>query len=433
MKLTLPQHEARLRSMVHPDQRSSYYKTHVDEQAVDLSTAENMLLMNFFQEKAFVDLGPVTQETLRYPMQYIYGTEPYLTSICQFLKDQWNVSVEWTDVFGGSGVVAGLELLALALFKPGDGVLVPAPLWYGFPWSFSQTAGMRFTTFPISGGVNLTVADVAAAVRQYPNAKLLVLTNPNNPLGTNYPKDLQEQICELFLADPERHVISDEIYACSQVKGSNAFVSALSLDAYKKYPDRIHVTYGLSKDFGLAGFRAGFIISKSDKVQTALHGTNCLSSSAWFSPFVTLNTYMTKRLFLPAPQLANDAMNVYKGLLATQYQGTADQLTKSKIEYAAGNDGAIFFWIDLRRYLNRVSATLPYTPLCPRLYSHDDPREGRLLTYIQQQAHVLLVRGQECFNTDPGHFRLCYTSEDLGRVTMGIDNMVQALDALPGG
>jgi aspartate/methionine/tyrosine aminotransferase len=437
MEVTREYHLNRLQAMVNPDHRAAYYKAYIDNSAVNLSTAENMLLLPFYQEKVFVDLGPVNQDTIRYPMQYIYGTDDFRESIQEFLNHQWNVNVNYQDIYAGSGVIAVLELLALALFNPGDVVLIPAPMWYGFPWSFSQTAAMKFVPFQINNGVNLTPADVELALKNNPAAKLLVMTSPNNPLGINYSKDLLEQIYSIFLSDANRHIISDEIYACSQVKDKNEFVSALSLNAYQKHPNQIHVTWGLSKDFGLAGFRAGFMISKSPKVQTALVGTECKASSAWFSPFVTLNTYMTRKLFLtpdgnPDPKLANEAMSLYKNLLEKQYNVTAQHLTEGMIGYYPGNNGAIFFWIDLSPYLDRVPKSVSAQPaLCPALYSHDDPREGRLLNYISQQANVLLVRGQECFNEKPGYFRLCYTAEALDRVTIGIDNMVKALNQLP--
>ena len=436
MKLTA-HHIGRLQNIAHPEQRAAYIKQHVNPEAVNLSTAENVLLLNFYQQNVFDNLGPVTLETIKYPMQYIYGIDPYRESIQDFLNHQWNVSVNYENIYGSSGVVAALEVLALALFKPGDVLLAPAPLWYGFPWSFSQTAGMKFVTFQIADGVNLTVADLEKALQQNPTAKLLVLTNPNNPLGVNYTKELQEELYSVFLADPSRQIISDEIYAGSQVKNKNEFVSALTLDAYKKNPDRIHVTWGLSKDFGLAGFRLGFMISQSPAVQTALQGTDCLASLAWFSPFVTPNIYMTKKLFLnkegnPDPALANQTMKVYKGLLDDQYQASAKHLKKGNIPYFEGNDGAIFFWIDLSAYLDRVPKSVSDQPrLCPSLYTYDDPREARLLNYIAEAADVLLVRGQECFNEKPGYFRLCYTAEEKDRVTMGIDKMAAELNALP--
>lgn len=437
MQLSKELHLKNFLGMVHPDQRAAYYKQHIDPTVVNLSTAENILLLPFLQENLFVNPGPIDQTTIRYPTT-IYASPEYREGVQDFLNSQWqNVTVNSNDMFGVSGVVAGLECLAAALFKPGDEVLIPAPMWYGFPWSFSQSAGMKFISFPIDGGVNLTKANVEQALKQSPNAKLLVLTNPNNPLGVNYSKELQEEIYSLFLENPNRHIISDEIYACSQVKNKDEFVSALSLKAYQKYGDRIHVTWGLSKDFGLAGFRAGFIISKSPTVQVVLTGDSCKASAIWFSPFVSLNPYMTGKLFLdsggkPNPQLANAAMDAYKGLLKNQYEATAQHLTKGNIGYSAGNDGALFFWIDLWRYLDRVPAAISDQPLlCKELYTYDDVRERRLANYIKDEAGVLLVRGQECFNNNPGFFRLCYTSEPLDQVTQGIDKMIQALNALP--
>jgi aspartate/methionine/tyrosine aminotransferase len=441
MYLTREQHTQNLLGMVNPDLRAAYYKAYVNPEAVNLSTAENILLLSFYQEKAFADLAPIDAENIRYPLPTVYGRPNYSESLQDFLNYQWNVSVSSADIFSASGVVAALELLALALFKPGDEVLIPAPLWYGFHWSFSQTAGMKFVTFPIDGGVGLSVANVESALEKNPNAKLLVLTNPNNPLGTNYSKEVLEQIYELFLKQPDRHIISDEIYACSQVKDKDAFVSALSLDAYKKYPERIHVTWGLSKDFGLAGFRAGFIISKSPVVQTALNDGECAASLCWFSPFVTTNYYMLQKLFLDPqgnadPQLANEAMVLYRSLLVTQYDEAAAHLRRGNIGYYPDNTGAMFFWIDLRPYLNRVPDTVSDAgELCPEIYSHDDPRERRLANYLSEgvggRRGVLLVRGQECFNEEPGFFRLCYTAEELGLVTEGIDNMIRALEELP--
>jgi bifunctional pyridoxal-dependent enzyme with beta-cystathionase and maltose regulon repressor activities len=86
----------------------------------------------------------------------------------------------------------------------------------------------------------------------------------------------------------------------------------------------------------------------------------------------------------------------------------------------------------LRPFLNRVPKNYNDDgELCPEIYNHDDLRERRLNNYIAGEANVLLTRGQECFNDEPGFFRLCYTAETLDKVLMGVDNMIQKLEALP--
>ncbi len=435
MEFTLKDHLKHFENVINPELRAAYYKCYIKPEAVNLSTAENILLLKFYQDKAFTNLGKIEDEDIRYP-KFVYGSPEYRQSIADFIHHQWDATTDKDDIFVVSGVSAALECLAFTLFNDGDEVLVPEPMWYGFPWSFDQRPKMKFIPFSVSDGFELTLADVEKAVEENPNAKLLVLTNPNNPLGVNYSRELLDDIYAFFLRDKNRHIISDEIYACSQIKDKKDFTSALNLDIYQQCYDRIHVVYGLSKDFGLSGFRVGFIVSKSEKVKAALVGDSCVKSMAWFSPFGSLNPYMLKRLFLgdakkPGPHLANQAMVEYKKLLKKQYAGTAANLNKGEITYHANNNGAIYFWIDLHKYLNRLPESAPLdSKLCPTLYNYDDLRERRLSYYLREEANVLLIRGQESFCEAPGFFRLCYTAEPLGQVTQGIDNMVEKLKAL---
>ncbi|MDE5422676.1 pyridoxal phosphate-dependent aminotransferase [Ancylomarina sp. DW003] len=425
-------------SMVNPEQRASYYKRYINSEVVNLSTAENLLLLKFYQEKAFKDLGQIEAKELRYP-PVVYGSPEYMESIAQFLAHQWGASVNPENIFAVSGVSAGLECLAFSLFNEGDEVLIPAPMWYGFVWPFTQRPKLKFIPFQVSDDFTLTKADVERAVDENPNAKLLVLTNPNNPLGVNYSRELLSEIYEFFLADETRHIISDEIYANSQVENKDDFVSALNLDIYQnpEYNERIHVVWGLSKDFGLSGFRVGFIVSTSAKVHHFLKGDNCYKSMSWFSPFGSLNPYMLKNLFLnqdetPNPDLANEAMLVYKQLLKEQYRQTADALTDGNIKFHNANKGALFFWIDLRPYLKYAPESVSNQErLCPSIYEHDSDSERWLTEYIRDKANVLLVRGQECFSIEPGYFRLCYTSEEISIVVHGIQEMIKALEELP--
>ncbi len=438
MKYNQEHHLNRFGTMINPEQRAAYYKKHIDSESTNLSTAENILLLDFYQERVFNEFAPIESEDLRYPSE-VFGSHELRASVAEFLGGQWNlrkekeISVE--NVFAVSGVSAALEILSFSLFKPKDEVLIPAPMWYGFPWSFRQRPQMNFVPFDTGGQLNL--GDVKRAVKRNPNAKLLVITNPNNPLGYNCDRDNLNEIYDFFLEDKTRHIISDEIYACSNIGGVE-FTSALSLDIYEKHGDRIHVTWGLSKDFGLSGFRVGFIVSKSPKVHLALKGDPCNKSMAWFSPLGSLNPYMLKRLFLdssgkPDCHLANAAMDEYKNLLKNQYHKTSQRLQKNSIGYTGNNTGAIFFWLDLSEYLDSVPTTeMPDHPLCNTLYHYDDTKERRLCHYILDKAKVHLTRGQECFNTEPGRFRLCYTAERIQDVTRGIDNMAEELKKLTG-
>lgn len=90
--------------------------------------------------------------------------------------------------------------------------------------------------------------------------KALLLTNPHNPLGQCYTRELLEA-CLVFCQRHNIHFISDEVYALSTFSAvdgiSTPFTSALSLDiaAIATDPSRVHVIWSMSKDFGCNGLR----------------------------------------------------------------------------------------------------------------------------------------------------------------------------------
>lgn len=84
--------------------------------------------------------------------------------------------------------------------------------------------------------------------------------------------------------------MSDEIYCHSQLDGSTTpFTSAVTLEAYREFADRIHVVWGFAKDFGLSGFRTGFVLSKNPAVHRVMLGSKDPAERThplpWFTPF----------------------------------------------------------------------------------------------------------------------------------------------------
>jgi 1-aminocyclopropane-1-carboxylate synthase len=97
----------------------------------------------------------------------------------------------------------------------------------------------------------------------------VMLTNPNNPLGFNYPRETiiaYARFCEKH----NLHLVVDEIYALSQFENDEVeekdrvpFTSILAIDVLKEAgcnPARVHVLYGVAKDFGANGFRIGWAL-----------------------------------------------------------------------------------------------------------------------------------------------------------------------------
>ena len=97
----------------------------------------------------------------------------------------------------------------------------------------------------------LDLDSLRRAVRK--NTRLIVVTNPNNPTGAV----LAEEEMEAILAEARRvgaWIVADEIYRGAEVSGP------LSPTFWGRY-DKVVVTSGLSKAFGLPGLRCGWIVA----------------------------------------------------------------------------------------------------------------------------------------------------------------------------
>lgn len=116
---------------------------------------------------------------------------------------------------------------------------------------YNQLHGSRFVSHPLEweeGSLQLSVEGLleqAAAV----NAKLIMLSNPNNPASIAYPLEQLEELARRF----DGLLVIDEAYI--EFAAVESFLSRLP--AY----DNVILLRTLSKAFGLAGLRLGFAVS----------------------------------------------------------------------------------------------------------------------------------------------------------------------------
>ncbi|OGH96181.1 MAG: histidinol-phosphate transaminase [Candidatus Melainabacteria bacterium GWA2_34_9] len=84
--------------------------------------------------------------------------------------------------------------------------------------------------------------------------KLIIVTSPNNPTGEAISSENMLKVLEVA---KEKYILIDETYVSY---GEKSFI-----DLVKKHPN-IFITRSMSKDFGLAGLRFGYIISNKENI-----------------------------------------------------------------------------------------------------------------------------------------------------------------------
>jgi len=177
------------------------------------------------------------------------------------------------------GAKASLYCAAMALFSPGDEVLVPRPYWVSYPEQI-RLAGASAVAVPLreANGFRLTARELDDAVG--PKTRGVILNYPSNPTGACYDRDELAAIAKVVVAR-DLVVVADEIYE-KLLYDRRTFTSIAALGP--EIAARTVVVNGMSKAFAMTGWRLGYaagpkpIVDAMAKVQS--HTTSHPASMA---------------------------------------------------------------------------------------------------------------------------------------------------------
>jgi aspartate/methionine/tyrosine aminotransferase len=171
-----------------------------------------------------------------------------------------------------------------------------------------------------------------------PRTRLVAICNPNNPTGARFDRDALAAICAIAA----RHgawVLSDEIYRGAELDGVEA------PSAWGLY-ERVIVTAGLSKAYGLPGLRIGWLVAPADMAAAlwAHHDYTTIAPGVLGDRLARLALAPVKRAWLTGRA---------RGILRANYPLLRDWLTEVGFSHAAPEAGAIAF----ARYPQKVNST----------------------------------------------------------------------------
>lgn len=146
--------------------------------------------------------------------------------------------------------------LALALFEPGDEVVIPKPYWVSYP---EQVRLVGATPVLVDtreeDGWKLSPEALERAVTS--KTKAIILCSPSNPTGAAYDEASTRALVDV-LRKHDCWLIVDEIYAELVYEGFK-FVSAAKIAPDLR--DRMVVVDGVSKTFAMTGWRIGWALA----------------------------------------------------------------------------------------------------------------------------------------------------------------------------
>jgi aspartate aminotransferase len=312
-------------------------------------------------------------------------------AIVRYTEENYDKIVQPENIIVCDGAKQCLFNIFFTLLNPQDEVIILAPHWVSYPEIVRMVYGIPVIVTPEDGGFHPRMEDITRAVG--PATKAIIVNNPNNPSGVVFSDGF---ICEIveFCEKKGIYLVMDDIYHKLFFDGKRP-ATAYHYSDKDLEATHIIVVNGVSKLYGMTGFRIGWVVAPRKLIQVMTNiqaqTTSCVS--------VVLQA--------AAEGALNGVQSVVENLRLS-IQNNRDVIMQELKTFndvrCVKPDGTFYCLPDMRAY-NGDSVALS--------------------NLLLKKALVVTVPGKE-FGME-GYLRLSY-SGSVKDLTEGIDRMKWALD-----
>ncbi|MGY5860581.1 MAG: pyridoxal phosphate-dependent aminotransferase [Candidatus Thorarchaeota archaeon] len=228
----------------------------------------------FISSPDFLDLGQglpghippeaaitALKDRLQHPSTHLYTPDQGLLELREelslYLRRNSGIDVnplnELVITAGANNAFAGA---ILTLLEPNENVIMPSPYFFNSAMAI-KLAGGKVVEVPTGHDFQPDPADIEKAIDA--KTRAIFLVSPNNPTGAVYKKETIDKIVDLCIQH-DIVLISDETYSRMVFEGVSHYSPRLRRDA----ADRVITLGSFSKDFGMSGWRVGFIVGPKE-------------------------------------------------------------------------------------------------------------------------------------------------------------------------
>ncbi len=179
--------------------------------------------------------------------------------IAAWYAQRFGVQVDPARIIVTAGASGALQLACLALFEPGDDVLMPDPS-YPCNRHFVAAVGARAQLLRTTAAARFQPDAASVAAAWGPQTRGVLLASPSNPTGTSIaPAELARIVAEVQRRGGVTLV--DEIYlGLSYDPAFGASVLGLGQEQGDTATDSVVSINSFSKYFGMTGWRLGWMV-----------------------------------------------------------------------------------------------------------------------------------------------------------------------------
>ncbi len=319
------------------------------------------------------------------------GTPSLKKAIIKYTEENYEKIVAPENIIVSAGAKQSVYNILYSILNPQDEVIILAPYWVSYPEMVRMVYGMPVIVKPEDGGFYPRMEDLLKVVTSY--TKAIIINSPNNPSGVVYSEEFIAQIIE-YCEKKGIYIIMDDIYHKLIFDGKK-WPACYRFTTKDLHSSHIIVVNGVSKLYGMTGFRIGWAIAPRELVtiMTNVQGqitttVSVLLQAAAEGALTGLQSHIdTLRMTLENNRdVMMQELNSFSGVKITKPNGTYYCLPDF------------------------------------RAYSNDSVKLSQLLL---KKALVVTVPGKE-FGME-GHLRLSYAGS-IKDVTEGVARIKWALD-----
>jgi cystathionine beta-lyase len=193
---------------------------------------------------------------------YTFREDAYFESIVNWLQrhHQWETKKEWMSFT--PGIVNAFNLAVMGLTKEGDEIIIQPPVYHPFFFAVNNH-NRKLVENPLIDTEDGYVMDFDLLEQQAKTAKMLILSNPHNPVGRAWKKEELMRLGEICMKNNVL-VFSDEIH-CDLVMPGFKHIPFASLS--EEFAQNSITAHAASKTFNLAGLATSTVIIPNEDLR----------------------------------------------------------------------------------------------------------------------------------------------------------------------
>ncbi|WP_244564158.1 pyridoxal phosphate-dependent aminotransferase [Rhizobium sp. RU36D] len=315
------------------------------------------------------------------------GTPELRKTLARKLNERNGIAASADDVLVTNGLTHASFAAFMALIDPGDEVILLEP-YYPQHLGKIELAGARAVIAPLDAADDFTLKPALIEPAITPRTRMIVLVNPVNPTGRVYSREELQGLADLAI----RHdllVLSDEVYE-DIVFDDHKHISIASLPGMA---ERTVTAFAFTKSYAMDGWRLGYAVAPSWAMAGMLKIT------------------------------ANDATHVNTFIQAgarAAIEGPPEPLEDLVDEDRRKRDVVV-------RRLNQMPGVRCALPQ-GAIYAFPDISDFGLPSQVMaerilEEARVVVEAGSFYGPAGEGHLRICFGSESIERIEIGLDRL----------